>query len=273
MQRLCHAQAETPVTRVRRILMICLFATAAIAAPDIPDYASVTPSPCVTRDESIRAAWIEGQALIRNRRYPDAMALLSPILTTCPDDAATRHLAALCAWGIGQRALATRWMVQAFRQGPPEPAIAAALAAIHAGAETESVVIGWLRRGTEPLELSSRAFWITRPSFNRFWASNSPVWRDFIREMGLPTQLEVARAMGTPPVIEIAPPVQAIAEEPMLRLSPFDSKMDSLDRAAELRKIVTERLIARIRPSAELPVDLTAIDEQSPPTDLTIEEP
>ncbi len=263
MQRVLLKQAQTPVLRSVLFSALLFIATPAFSAPDIPDFSSVTPGPCITRDPAMRENWINAHTLIRARDYPSAMAILSPMISACPDDASARHLAALCAWGIGQRALATRWLVQAARQRDAEPATAVALAALNAEAATESVAIGWLRRALEPLDLYTRAFWVTRPSFNRLWSSASEPWRAFIQEMGLPADLTVVRAMGVPPIVHVEAPQEDEQKPTILRLSPFDPNMDSMDRAIQMRIAVTRRLIERIRPSVDIPPEIPLQEEES----------
>lgn len=262
MQRVLLTQAQMPALRWALFCALLFIAIPASSAPDIPDFASVTPGSCITRDAAMRNDWINAHSLILARNYPAAMALLSPLITACPDDASARHLAALCAWGVGQRALAARWLAQASRMRDAEPATAVALAALNAETATESVAIGWLRRALAPLDIYSRAFWVARPSFNRLWASASETWRAFIQEMGLPIDVAVVRAMGVPPVVHVEAPHVEQQQETLLRLSPFDPTMDSMDRAIQMRMAVTHRLIERIRPLADVSSEIPLEDEE-----------
>lgn len=253
MRRHGFFQANFSRIQTFPIVLLGLFALAfsTSGAPDIPDFALVEPGACIRRDANLRAEWSNAQALIRQRFYADAMVQLTNCLAKCPEDAATRHLAALCAWGVGQRALATRWLITAQRQQNPPPATAAALAALHARVEPESIAIGWLRRATEPLALEQRAYWATRPSLEPLWRRNSNAWRELIASLGLPEDLAVARALSVAPTIDLSPIAEEISQERMLRLSELALDESPSGRALRMRQVMMQRLVERIRGRVE----------------------
>ncbi len=259
----------------RIIAGILLYAAIARGAPDIPDYRLFAPGACIERDETLHPAWREALAALEGRRYGEAAHLLSNLLTVCPDDAAVRHQAALAAWGIGERAVAARWLVMAFRQAGATPATASALAALHSTAATETIAIGWLRRGLASVNVEERAYWVTRTSFDALWARGSSDWMALMRELGVPADRDVARAMGVRPRVEWTPAQPVEPDVPLLVLSPFSPDMDTLDRSIFMRREVMQRLIDRIRPPTGVVHEVEHLvgEDLTPVSDLLPEEP
>jgi hypothetical protein len=262
-------------TIARVILLSAVWASAAPGAPDIPDYRIFAPGACVERDPALHPAWHEALAALEARRYGEAAHILSAALAACPDDGPLRHQAALAAWGIGERAIAMRWLVMSFRQSDASPATAAALAALNAESATESIAIGWLRRGLADADVEERAFWVTRASFSALWARNSAEWRALLNELGVPLDRAVARAMGVRPVRTWTPAAPPAPEPPLLRLAPYSPDMDTIDRTRAMRLESMQRLIERIRPPTGVVVEVERLvgEEWDRPELLPPEEP
>jgi hypothetical protein len=261
------------VTRV--ILIAVSGVSVTFGAPDIPDYRLFAPGACVEQNPSLHSVWREALAALEARRYGEAVHKLSSALAICPDDGPLRHQAALAAWGIGERPIALRWLVLAFRKSDATPATAAALAALNAEAATESVAIGWLRRGLVSADVEERAFWLTRDSFTKLWERDSAEWRALLAELGVPQDRAVARAMGARPMKEWVPAPAAPQQPPLLRLAPFSPDMDTIDRTHAMQEMTRQRLIDRIRPPTGVVVEAQqlVVDELNGAASFAPEEP
>ncbi|MCS6771539.1 MAG: hypothetical protein NZ740_05890 [Kiritimatiellae bacterium] len=214
-------------------LVLLLLPALAPAASDIPQFSAIDPGPCIRRDEKLRAAWLRARHYIHQRFYADALLLLTNCLESCPQDASSRHLAALCAWGVGQRDVAARWLVIATRLDPNQPAPAAALAALYARDEKDAVAIGWLRRAVTGLEAPLRAWWLTRPSLDPLWQRASPAWLAFLDEIGVPTDQASARAAAREPTVNDGPLADDSLTPRRLSLRPFNYVPDDSKSSIE----------------------------------------
>ncbi|HMP76154.1 MAG TPA: hypothetical protein PKE12_07660 [Kiritimatiellia bacterium] len=245
----------------------------AAAAPSVEDYALVAPGICIVQDEEARTVWLRALAHFEAEAYGDARQDFLRCLNRCPGDAAARHLAALCAWAEGDHPLAIRWLAQLQRQGNASPATSAALGALYAESGTDSVVIGWLRRGMDGLDAAEKAYWVTRPAFSAFWRNPSPAWREFIEESGLSIEAAVTRALAAKPVVEA--PERPVPEPRgvTLHLTPFNPALDSIEQAAEMRKLLNQRLIERIRTVVDIPVAEEIMEDELVTVDQALEEP
>lgn len=199
MRRAVGSQAERRL--IAAILLVgCLLGFSSASGEPYPaDYIPIEAGTCVNSSTSSAALWRETVERLREGELAGAMTTAQSLVDQCPNDPYARHLAALCAWAVGERSLAARWLVAAYRADTNLSMAAIALAALNADPATEAAALGWLRRGLARASAGERAYWLTRPPFRPLWQMASDRWRARLREWGVPEDLEKARALATPP--------------------------------------------------------------------------
>lgn len=218
----------------------------------VEEYAYVEPGPCIQRQPALEERWRSGMAFFNAGAYADARLTFQRCWADCTNDPAPLFMAALSAWGLGDRAQAVRWLVQVQRTSKSHAA-AFALGALHMDAATVAIPIGWIQRGLAAAPEAERAYWVSRSDFDRLWTSGGAPWVELLNEYGLPRDRDVLRAIAAQP--ERTQPAEAVESHPrmVLRLSPLDPERSLTDRSIEMRKLAIQRMVDRIRSPAEIP--------------------
>lgn len=287
MRGVCLAQEEMPrssldlmgasghgdgMTRIFLAACVGALALNAWAADntDVEQYAFANPSACIQQTPGNAERWTTALSLFASRDYVGARREFLYFAGLCPSDPAPRHMAALCAWALGDQPQAVRRLVQVLRLPQPPAASAIAMAALRASTGTDVVAIGWLRRGLQQAPKTEHAYWISRPAFDRLWQESSPAWTDLLEEFELPRNQADVQSIATPMEHESSTPAEEQGSSLSLRLSPFNPRLDSIEQAAQMRQQVDQRLIDRIRISAGISADLESLPD---PAESSPEQP